>query len=171
MGVIRFLFMPCLFRYVAGYIAKVANEKFKCNSCKTDLINEQSDLKDWDEMLILNRSYATKDQKSHLTAPTEEFTNIVNIMLTTFQNTFDEVKHLSNVKQYIIQNIKQELNKENRGWLKEGEPCNHHRNFIMSNLVVLKIHKTVKWFSKEMQITPSLSTSEYTQKLKNLHNQ
>lgn len=166
------LFNIVFSRYVAGYIAKVANDRFKCDVCRTELICETSQLMDSDELLILNRSYATKDQKSHLTAPTEEFTNITHIMLTTFQEHFDQVKHLNNVKQFIVQRIQKEINKENRCWLKEGEPCNQHRNFIMCNLVTLKIHKTVKWFSKELQVTSSYaSTSEYAQKVQNLRNQ
>lgn len=58
-----------------------------------------------DELLILNWLQATKDQKSHLIAPTEEFTNIIHLMLTTFHEHFDQVKHLNNVKQFIAQKI------------------------------------------------------------------
>ncbi|XP_054289856.1 uncharacterized protein LOC129005088 [Macrosteles quadrilineatus] len=61
----------CSVQYVAGYLAKICLKKFSCEECSRELTTG-AQLSDENELLILHRSYSTKDGTSHLTAPSKE---------------------------------------------------------------------------------------------------
>lgn len=104
------------------------------SATRVDLLNIPADGLGW--TVDIEPTASHQRPKSHLIAPTEEFTNIIQVMLTTFHEHVDQVKHLNNVKQFITQKIQKEINKENCCWLKEKQQ--HTSNLKTTLLWALK---------------------------------
>lgn len=159
------------FRYVAGYLAKICLKKFSCEECSRELTTG-AQLSDENELLILHRSYSTKDGTSHLTAPSKEMASVTDVMLFSFKENFQKMKHIVGVKSSLMSSIKKDIMKKHREWLKLESTCREHRDFVVNFLVRLKIIKTVLWTSRSLRMArygkSTTKSVPHQRKLKNL---
>lgn len=138
------------FSYVAGYLGSIVCKKFVCQNCQDQLTKEKL-LDDAHELLILHRSYNTREGLSHLTAPSPLMVRITDTILTAFEVNIDSLKTQPRVKESLSNIAREEISKTDHAWLASGTSCQLHREFILNHLIKLKIFKYVLWFSRSLR--------------------
>lgn len=125
------------------------------------------------ELLILYKTYPTKDGVSHLTAPTKELAEVTDTILTCFYENFNRLKHMEGIKRSLVMCVTKRLMKNHREWLKLNSECREHRRFFIDFAVRLKIIKTVLWTSRSIRMSRYMRKSSKTlqkQKINNFQN-
>jgi len=121
------------------------------------------------ELLILKRSFKTKDGMSHLTAPSSLMVQVTDLMLTVFQENFDNIKSRHQVVKTLVDIARSKLTQVASEWLAVDKPCSPHREFLLRYCMKLKIQKQTVWLSKAMRI-PKSEKSTSSQKVTNVQN-
>lgn len=112
---------------------------YQCGQCKNTLINSNEELKDRNELLILNKIYPSA-YAPKLLAPSEALLNLVDASLNIFRECFEEMKHKNNLRfnMYIKQNYV------------ESGLCEDHEKYIIHHLLLVKIHDYCKSHKKNV---------------------
>lgn len=142
----------------------VALKKYDCDVCRVDLTKEVM-LDDPNELLILHRTYATKEGVSHLTAPSPAMATATEVILSVFETNYNRVKYLRNVKESLVNLARSAIIAHQIDWLATDRPCKPHREFIINRAIRLKLLKHTLWESRATR-TQSYRKSTTSQKLK-----
>lgn len=144
----------------------LALKKYNCGICRTVLTKEVL-LDEPNELLILHRTYATKEGVSHLTAPSQLMVSATEAILTVFKMNYDNLKHHTNVKRTMVDLARSAITNVDGDWLATDHPCNPHREFILDRAIRLKLLKHTLWESRSLR-TQSYHKSISLQKVKNV---
>lgn len=143
--------------------------KTDCETCRADLTQEAL-LDEEGELLLLHRSFDTRDGVSHLTAPSHIMTAVTDIALSVFQEHFDRLKHLPQVKASLVDIARRKIFNSARDWLRIDTPCNIHRETLLKSCMKLRIIKHVLWESRSKARVVKEQKTIASQKLKNVKN-
>lgn len=102
-----------------------------------------------EESLIRNKEY--RDDACHLMYPTDETTDVVDILLAVLDDVLRKKIHISWFKQNVILRAKKRIFKHHPDWMRFGTECYKHREFLMNKIVSAKIKRTLQAMSKDLR--------------------
>lgn len=137
-------------KYFCGYVIFKLLQKFRCENCKNTL-STNNDLKDSNELLILNRDFGISMCANYLQMPAEEIYHVGIICIQVYNEYFDVYKTAKNIKKTLINICEREILKKNPTFFMGVQECIAHKQFFISHFIKVKLLFSLKWLSADLK--------------------
>lgn len=126
----------CSLTYFAGYLAKTCVEKFNCQTCAANLL-QQIELNDPVQLLIIHKAYMSS-KGIQLKMPSEDLLKLVHMALDHYNSIFMNIVHVPAITEKLLNGILDYLRCEAPKLLLLS--CETHLYFIIKHLIFVKIN-------------------------------
>lgn len=146
--------------YIAGWLAKKANDKFDCSDCNDKILRADDCLEvPKEDFLICMRAFTCHTGEfAKLNRPSPHFFNIVRSQVVCFSKLFKVHVAEKRLLYFLVQKIREETERVYEGWF--TYECIEHRIFILSTLIKCKLYYAVKWQSQDLRDRAILNISK-----------
>lgn len=138
--------------YLAGYIAFKLLKKYNCKTCIENIVKPNEKISSKNEFYLLSKDYGA-EEITHLKRPTDCFVQFVYKLLTLFNSLFSKYK----CRLFVVKNITNDLISQTEMDFKKF--CKEHTKYGMNLLIMLKIYRSLKNVSEDME-SKRLNSSE-----------
>lgn len=102
-----------------------------------------------EEALIRNKEY--RHDTFSLIYPSDETTEVVDMVLSVLDKIFKAKIHVVGFKKNVLLKAKQHIFKTHSEWMKGSTDCYKHREFLINKIVSAKIKRTLQAMPKELR--------------------